>query len=108
MARESFDPYLALGVPPTATQAQITHAYRTRLRTHHPDTRSTPASRVADEELQKLLSAYALLRDPVRRAAYDEAAADSGVHVPITVRTTHAPAARDPAPPLWAGPVRRH
>ncbi len=30
------DPYLVLGVSPTATQAEITHAYRTRLRAHHP------------------------------------------------------------------------
>ena len=29
MARENPDPYLVLGVSPTATQAEITHAYRT-------------------------------------------------------------------------------
>ena len=39
MVREHPDPYLVLGVSPTATQAEITHAYRTRLRAHHPDTR---------------------------------------------------------------------
>ena len=39
MARQNPDPYLVLGVSPTATQADITHAYRTRLRAHHPDTR---------------------------------------------------------------------
>ena len=32
MVREDPDPYLVLGVLPTATQAEITHAYRTRLR----------------------------------------------------------------------------
>ena len=42
MVREHPDPYLVLGVLPTATQAEITHAYRTRLRAHHPDTRPTP------------------------------------------------------------------
>jgi len=42
MARQNPDPYLVLGVSPTATQAQITHAYRTRLRAHHPDTRRQP------------------------------------------------------------------
>ena len=39
MVRVNPDPYLVLGVSPTATQAEITHAYRTRLRAHHPDTR---------------------------------------------------------------------
>ena len=49
MVRENPDPYLVLGVSPTATQAEITHAYRTRLRAHHPDTRHPPPSQTADE-----------------------------------------------------------
>lgn len=115
MARESFDPYLALGVSPTATQAEITHAYRARLREHHPDTRDAPSSRGADEHLRKVLAAYALLRDPARRADYDDATVrvgDSppvgGVDIPITYRTTSRSAAHSSAPPLRVGPVRRH
>ena len=73
MVRVNRDPYLVLGVSPTATQAEITHAYRTRLRAHHPDTRQTPSSQTADEHLRQLLAAYALLRDPTRRADYDRA-----------------------------------
>ena len=73
MVRENPDPYLVLGVSPTATQAEITHAYRTRLRTHHPDTRHTPSPQTADEHLRQVLAAYALLRDPARRADYDRA-----------------------------------
>jgi curved DNA-binding protein CbpA len=115
MARESFDPYLVLGVSPTATQAEITHAYRTRLRAHHPDTRDSTSSRCADDHLREVLAAYALLRDPARRADYDGAAvrvADSppvrGVDIPITYRTTSRSAARRSEPPLRVGPVRRH
>jgi curved DNA-binding protein CbpA len=37
MVRVNPDPYLVLGVAPTATQAEITHAYRTHLRAHHPE-----------------------------------------------------------------------
>ena len=49
MVRVNPDPYLVLGVSPTATQAEITHAYRDRLRAHHPDTamhrpRKTPTN----------------------------------------------------------------
>jgi curved DNA-binding protein CbpA len=66
MVRENPDPYLVLGVSPNATQAQITHAYRTRLRAHHPDTRRSLSSQTADDRLRQVLAAYALLRDPAR------------------------------------------
>jgi curved DNA-binding protein CbpA len=128
MAREKPDPYLVLGVKPTATQAEITHAYRTRLRAHHPDTRHTPSSQSADEHLRQVLAAYALLRDPGRRADYDHVTSqtampspsnpfgstpgdhplDRPIHIPINHRSTTGPAAGVPAPPLRAGPVRRH
>jgi len=73
MVREDPNPYLVSGVSPTATQAEITHAYRTRLRAHHPDTRHTPPSQTADDDLRQVLAAYDLLRDPARRADYDRA-----------------------------------
>lgn len=104
------DPYLILGVPSAASQAEITHAYRARLRDHHPDTRSSPSSRGADERLRQVLDAYALLRDPARRADYDRASTDSAgrVDIPITHRRNASRTAAEPSPPLWAGPVRRH
>jgi curved DNA-binding protein CbpA len=117
------DPYLVLGVPPTATQAQITHAYRTLLRAEHPDTRHSPSSPSADKRLRQLLGAYALLRDADRRANYDRASATTAaqtrraptnadrpyagpVQIPITHRRNTSRG--EDAPPLWAGPVRRH
>lgn len=128
MVREHPDPYLVLGVAPTATQAEITHAYRDRLRAHHPDTRHTPPSHTADDDLRQVLTAYALLRDPARRADYDRATAHAAtppphrphgptpvnrppigrIQIPITYRTTNTAAADIAAPPLRAGPVRRH
>ena len=122
------DPYLVLGVSSTATQAEITHAYRTRLRAHHPDTRHKPPSQTSDDNLRQVLAAYALLRDPVRRADYDRATTHAptaqphrphgpipvdrppigGVEIPITYRTTNTDADDAPALPLRAGPVRRH
>ena len=127
MVRVNPDPYLVLGVSPTATQAEITHAYRDRLRAHHPDTRHPPASKTADDDLRQVLAAYALLRDPARRADYDRATVRAAkppqspqgstpadrppacrVQIPITHRATTATAAQVPEPPLRAGPVRRH
>ena len=128
MVRVNPDPYLVLGVSPTATQAEITHAYRDRLRAHHPDTRHPPASKTADDDLRQVLAAYALLRDPARRADYDRATAHTAtppphrphgptpvdrppvgrIQIPITYRTTNTAAADVSVPPLRAGPVRRH
>jgi DnaJ-class molecular chaperone len=66
-----------LEVSPRATQTEITHAYRLRLRSYDPDTRSPLPSNGADERLRQIFAAYALLRDPTRRADYDRAAESS-------------------------------
>jgi curved DNA-binding protein CbpA len=75
MDTDTFDPYAALDIPATATQDQISHAYRRKLRAFHPDTRdaSAPAP-AADEQLRRIMAAYALLRDRARRAAFDRTA----------------------------------
>ena len=118
---DGFDPYAALGVSASATLAEITHAYRQKLRAQHPDTRSTPAGTApgADEQLQRLLAAYAILRDPARRAAYDRTAptttrsvittpgSGEGIDIPIN-RTARPRTESARRPPLWVGPVRRH
>ena len=96
MMRVNPDPYLVLGVSPTATQAEITHAYRDRLRAHHPDTRHAPSSQIADEHLRQVLAAYALLRDPARRADFDRA----------TTRAAKPPAHRRQGPHLLTVPRR--
>jgi curved DNA-binding protein CbpA len=70
MDDNAFDAYAVLGVPATASQDQITHAYRRKLRAFHPDTRgaSTPPDPAADEQLRQIMAAYAVLRDRARRA----------------------------------------
>ncbi len=118
---DGFDTYTVLGVSAAATPAEITHAYRQKLRAQHPDTRSMHpgGARCADEQLQRLLAAYAVLRDPARRAAYDRTApaptparsvksppgGDQWVDIPITRNPRPEPAR---TPPLWVGPVRWH
>ncbi|MCG5432387.1 J domain-containing protein [Mycobacterium sp. MYCO198283] len=52
------DPYAVLGVSRTASAAEITRAYRRKLRDYHPDTRRGDA----DDRLQEVLAAYAALR----------------------------------------------
>ncbi|CAO5173036.1 hypothetical protein FAIPA1_350012 [Frankia sp. AiPs1] len=69
------DHYLVLGVEPSASASQITHAYRTLMRRHHPDTRiparqathSNPGhdpNHAHDAALQRIAAAYAVLRRP--------------------------------------------
>ena len=106
------DPYAVLDVSPTATPAEITHAYRRKLHTHHPDTRSQASPAGADERLRDILAAYALLRDPKLRADYDRTLgltahpdAQSSGSIQVEVNRSDGP---DGRPPLWAGPVRWH
>ena len=63
------DYYATLGVPIDADLAQIKKAYRKLARTHHPD-----MSMAADAEsrFKEVAEAYATLKDPEKRAAYDE------------------------------------
>jgi DnaJ-class molecular chaperone len=72
------DYYAALRVEPAATQQEIARAYRTLMRTHHPDVDGggavdgTAVDREAkDNELLMIMQAFSVLRDPARRAAYD-------------------------------------
>jgi len=99
------DPYTVLGVSPTATQAEITHAYRRHLRDHHPDTRHKAPNSGADERLRQILAAYALLRDPHRRAEYDRAHPAHKDTGPVRITVTRIDSTHE-QPPLWAGPVQ--
>ena len=63
------DYYAALGVPRDADAEAIKKAYRKLARTHHPD-----LSKSADGEakFKEIGEAYAVLKDPEKRAAYDQ------------------------------------
>ncbi|MCU1565246.1 MAG: molecular chaperone DnaJ [Pseudarthrobacter sp.] len=62
------DHYGTLGVPRTATGREISGAYRKFMRTHHPDIDSGATDR---SELLRIMAAFAVLRNPTTRAAYD-------------------------------------
>ncbi len=65
------DHYSLLGVPFTASHADITRAYRRAIKRAHPD-RQRPDRRGHFEELARQLNAaYAVLSDPLKRQAYD-------------------------------------
>lgn len=68
LARDPKGYYAVLGLTPGADMDAIKKAYRARVKTVHPDRNASSRAR---EEFQRLLEAYAVLRDVVRRAEYD-------------------------------------
>ena len=127
------DLYALLGVRPGADAAEVSHAYRRRLREVHPDTRppaTAPGASTGDDrarpedaqaDLQALQEAYLVLHDPLRRARYDAQWLTPGPHdrgskeppsastrtrgVPVPVRV-FAPPFRTRSWFIRIGPVR--
>ena len=91
--------YALLGLAPDADAREVAQAYRRRLREVHPDTRgglSSEASDPAHTDLRALQEAYAVLRDPERRAAQKPTEAPAtGIAVPVRVRTRRPPPTED-------------
>ena len=104
------DYYAVLQIPQAASQQEIARAYRTQMRRHHPDVASGEG---VPAELQLVMQAFAVLRDPERRAAYDrevpasaageaagmQQAAGKPQDIPVRV-------VRHREPPLRVTPVR--
>ncbi|MFE4835759.1 J domain-containing protein [Arthrobacter sp. NPDC056691] len=90
------DYYAALHVSRAASQEEIARAYRALMRRHHPDVAGGDA---VPDELQLIMEAFAVLRDPKRRAAHDRGAVRQPHNVPVHVT-------RRPEPPLRVTPVR--
>ena len=107
MSQQRLDPYAVLGVARSASGPEISHAYRLLLRRHHPDTRDhqqAGASGAADAELERVIAAYEVLRDPQSRTRYDRQ------NPPVTVAPPRQQRGTTPIirPPIVAGPVRWH
>ncbi len=61
------DYYKVLGVPSSATEKDITRAYRKLAKRYHPD-----ANPGAEDRFKEVSAAYDVLGDPPRRKEYDE------------------------------------
>jgi curved DNA-binding protein len=68
------DYYQVLGVPKTATQAEIKKAYRRLARELHPD--RNPDDKTAEQKFKDANEAHAVLSDPEKRKRYDELGAN--------------------------------
>ena len=67
---EFHDYYKTLGVPRTASQAEIKKAFRKLARESHPD--KHPGDSGAERRFKEINEANAVLSDPAKRAKYDQ------------------------------------
>src|SRR5512134_2584834 len=63
------DYYETLGLPRTASQAEIKKAFRRLAREHHPDAK--PGDSAAERRFKQINEAHAVLADPEKRKKYD-------------------------------------
>ena len=67
------DYYTVMGVERDATQAEVKRAYRKLARKYHPDVSKESD---AEQRFKEVGEAYAVLKDPEKRTAYDQLGAD--------------------------------
>src|SRR5512132_4223371 len=63
------DYYEILGVPRSASPAEIKKAFRKLARQHHPD--RNPGDKAAEKRFKDVNEAHAVLSDPDKRKQYD-------------------------------------
>lgn len=76
------DPYAVLGVARDANASAIATAYRALARQHHPDVATAQGT---EQQMAEINAAWAILRDPRRRWAWDRA---NGVERPSSTPDT--------------------
>ena len=64
------DYYEVLGVQRSVNEADLKSAFRRLAKEHHPD--KNPGDKVSEQKFKELAEAYEALKDPQKRAAYDQ------------------------------------
>src|SRR3954453_16181995 len=69
------DPYQVLGVPRTASEAEIKKAYRKLAKAYHPDRNKNDPK--AKDKFSEVNSAYEIVGDAAKRAQFDRGEIDA-------------------------------
>jgi molecular chaperone DnaJ len=64
------DYYAVLGVPSSATEKEVSRAYKKLAKQHHPD--ANQGNTAAEERFKEISAAYDVIGDKTKRAEYDE------------------------------------
>jgi curved DNA-binding protein len=91
------DYYKTLGVPRTATQADIKKAFRKLARESHPDKHA--GDKAAEKRFKEINEANAVLSDPGKRAKYDQFGRDWEAYARAGAAAGGASGGRDPFGP---------
>jgi len=91
------DYYKTLGVPRTATQAEIKKAFRKLARESHPDKHA--GDKGAERRFKEINEANAVLSDPGKRAKYDQFGRDWEAYARAGAAAGGASGGRDPFGP---------
>jgi curved DNA-binding protein len=91
------DYYKTLGVPRTATQADIKKAFRKLARESHPDKHA--GDKTAERRFKEINEANAVLSDPGKRAKYDQFGRDWEAYARAGAAAGGASGGRDPFGP---------
>jgi curved DNA-binding protein CbpA len=91
------DYYQILGLPHTATCAQIRTAYKRLAMQYHPD--RNPGNAMAEEIIKQINEAYDVLSDPVKKSRYD---------LRFTAHQTYQPNTRERTEAYWREIRRQH
>ena len=69
------DPYLELGVPRTATKAELRKAFHKLAKQNHPD--QNPGNKAAEEKFKRISAAFDLVGDDDKRKKFDAGEIDA-------------------------------
>ena len=69
------DPYQELGVPRTATSAEVRKAFHKLAKANHPDT--NPGNKAAEERFKKVSAAFDIIGDAPKRKKFDAGELDN-------------------------------